>query len=97
MLSNVEKWMNSNDNVFLMHGCEFNVSRSPKDSNPLSITIDFDFNTYFCRLIFWESEQGHIEILDIDTENTFMDEGFDIDATLKADIPFMELFEKLSD
>ncbi|BFM49940.1 hypothetical protein [Marinomonas sp. THO17] len=96
MLQKVLDWLNSDANVFTMLGCIFEIMRAPEHADTQSITVDFDFNSYFCRLTFWDSGQGHIEILNGDSEETVMDESFDIESVLGQEKPFEEVVAKLS-
>ncbi|OMH38973.1 hypothetical protein [Motiliproteus sp. MSK22-1] len=97
MLQKVLDWLKSDKNIFMMLGCVFEIMRSPEHADSQSITVNFDLNKYFCRLTFWDSGSGHIEVLETDSEATIVDEGFDIDAVFSSEKPFEELAKKLSD
>lgn len=97
MLQKVLDWLRSDENIFMMLGCVFEIMRSPENADGQSITVDFDLNKYYFRLTFWDSGSGHVEVLETDSEATIVDEGFDIDTVFGSEKPFEELAKKLSD
>ncbi|MCP4494115.1 MAG: hypothetical protein GY820_43455 [Gammaproteobacteria bacterium] len=94
MLKIIEKWLESDVNFLRQYGCEFEVSRPPKATETQSITIDFDLNQYFCRLVFWDSGYAHIEVMGIESGKTFIDTSFDLTEELKAGVLFEDVFKK---
>ncbi len=97
MIKKVLDWLTSDKNIFTMLGCIFEIMRAPEHAEVQSVTIDFDLNNYFCRLTFWDSGQGHMEVLNSETEETVIDEAFDAKSMMNADKPFEELAKKLAD
>lgn len=95
MLDKAFNWIHSDLNVFTILGCIFETIRSPEQAEVQSVAVDFELNSYLCRLTFWESGNGHIEVIEIDSEQTFMDEGFDLERELGKNEPFKELAGKL--
>jgi hypothetical protein len=96
MLDNVVNWLRSELNIFYVLGCVFDIMQSPAQAEMHSITVDFELNGYLCRLIFWETGNGHIEVIEIENEKTFIDEIFDIKTEFAKAKPFNELAVRLS-
>lgn len=95
MLDNVVNWLRSELNIFFVLGCVFDIMQSPEQAEMRSITVDFEFNVYLCRLVFWETGNGHIEVIEIENEKTFIDESFDIEIEFAKAKPFSELAVRL--
>lgn len=95
MLSEVNKWLDSPENIFKNKGCVFDISTPPPEAPVRSITLDFEVEKYLCRLIFWEEGYGHVEVLEINTGKTFKNESFDSKQELGSSVPFHILFKEL--
>lgn len=95
MLDKVFNWLRSELNIFTLLGCIFDIMQSPENSDTRSVTVDFELNDKLCRLIFWDIGNGHVEVIEIDSEKTLIDESFDIDAEFAKAEPFKELAERL--
>lgn len=95
MLNKVLNWLRSDANIFVKSGCCFNVVQSLEGAEVKSIAADFEFSSYLCRIIFWETGVGHVEVIDIDSEVTFIDEPVDIEKEFGLEIPFFELAAQL--
>lgn len=95
MLSKVLDWLSSELNVFSVLGCVFDITESPEYADMQSITVDFELNDNLCRLIFWETGSGHIEVIEIDSEKTLIDESFSIESEFSKENPFMYLAKRL--
>lgn len=95
MLDKVLNWLRSELNVFALLGCVFDIMQSPEHADTHSVTVDFELNDKLCRLIFWETGNGHVEVIEINSEKTLIDESFDIDAEFAKAEPFKELAERL--
>lgn len=96
MLDKVLNWLRSDLNIFTVLGCIFDVVQSPEHADTQSVTVDFEINDNLCRLIFWETGNGHVEVIEIKSEKTLVDESFDIEAELEKFEPFKELAKRLS-
>ena len=96
MLRNVINWIKSKSNVFTMYGCELEVFYSPEESETKSITVDLECEHYYCRLIFWDEGYGHVEIVNIDTEKTLLDQSFDVVEQLCTEKPFNYFLIKMT-
>lgn len=96
MLDMALNWLRSDLNLFTKLGSHFEIMESPERADIGSVTADFELNNYFCRLIFWESGSAHIEVIEIDSEKTFLDEAFDFEVELLKKEPFKEYADRLS-
>ncbi|MCG7489772.1 hypothetical protein MHN79_09745 [Vibrio sp. Of14-4] len=96
MLEQITNWLKSNTNIFKQYGCKFEVSYSPQESDTKSITVDFEYNSYYCRLIFWDNDIGHIEVIDIESEKPTLDQSFTSKRQLETSKPFENFIEKMS-
>ncbi|MYM59081.1 hypothetical protein GTG28_07580 [Vibrio sp. OCN044] len=96
MLEQVTNWLKSNTNIFKQYDCKFEVSHSPQESDTKSITVDFEYNSYYCRLIFWDNGLGHIEVIDIESEKPILDQSFTSTRQLETSKPFENFIEKMS-
>ena len=96
MLKEVVNWIESKSNVFTMYGCEFEVLHSPEESETQSITVDFECENYYCRLIFWDAGYGHVEVVDVNTEETMLDQSFDVVEQLRTAKPFNDFLIKMT-
>lgn len=95
MLDEAEKWINSRVNIFKKYGCDFDVVTPPSDAPAKSITLDFEITNKMCRIIFWETGFGHVEAINIDTEEVILDESFDPKEELNRQAPFQFLFDRV--
>ncbi|KFI11666.1 hypothetical protein F0223_11575 [Vibrio coralliilyticus] len=95
MLKKVANWLESNENIFKEHGCQFEVLYSPEESKTKSMTIDFEYESYYCRLIFWDTGRGHAEFVDIETEVSIIDQSFDVSEQLETPKPFENFLTKM--
>lgn len=96
MLNEILTWINSNENIFKKHGENFEILQTEdKIKNYGCVTLDFEFQDYYCRFIFWKEGNGHIEVVDIEKEITFIDESIDWFSELNKDEPFFNIYEKI--
>ncbi len=95
MLDKVLNWLRSELNIFTVLGCIFDIMQSPEQADMQSVTVDFELNDNLCRLIFWETGNGHIEVIEIESEKTLIDESFYLEVEFAKEEPFKELAERL--
>lgn len=72
MLERYLSWIESESNVFKQHGCVLEITRSLTEADIKSVRADFEFNCFICRITFWDSGTGHVEVINMDSEETLL-------------------------
>lgn len=96
MLDEILIWIDSDENIFRKKVQRFEILQTKEQIKKYGcLTLDFELENYYCRFIFWEGGNGHIEILNIKTEITLLDEDINWLFELKKQEPFLSIYERI--
>ncbi len=94
MLKEFEKWLTEKESFLRQQGFTI-VSHSPTDINKPSICVDMDSADYMGRIVMWNTGECQIEIVNIETEETLLDNYRVVSISSEFDNVFSPFFEKL--
>ncbi len=95
MLKEFEKWLTEKESFLRLQGFTIAVSHSPTDINKQSLCVDIDSDDYIGRIVMWNTGECQMEVANVETEETLLDNYRMISASSEFDKVFSSVFEKL--
>ena len=95
MLLEFEKWLTEKESFLRQQGFTRAVSHSPTNINKPSFCVDMDSDDYMGRIVMWNTGECQIEIVNVETEETLLDNYMVVSASSEFDNMFSRFFAKL--
>jgi hypothetical protein len=96
MIKQFEKWLSEKESFLRQKGFAITISHSPTNIDKFSICVDIDSDDYIGRIVMWNTGECQIEIVNVETEETILDNYMVVSASSEFNKVLSPFFEKMN-